>query len=458
MKKLLIFFLFVHAISFALLRDDFKSINNVLDEPYRDWYLTVWDDKIIKTNLIERIYYRSISFVSSYHKKDLQKALISSIEKIQKIKNPYEEEGQKIIIEKICRLLSLKDENVWFGDISIQFPLCNKKQPNFVKKDEHIQTNLMQPFQKNGYFYNDIDDHLIYSTLKETKIYLRSIFTPSTKIDLNELCQNDPPLSRSNKLNIQWLGHSSFLVQVEGLNILLDPTTEPFHPLFGSLIKCFRRYTCPGISLKKMPKIDLILISHNHFDHLEDRALLYLQRYQPQILVPEGLKSYFFNLKYKDIQEFFWWNSSTNLENKISIYCVPARHNSMSRAGIDRQQSLWCGWIIETKNKRIYFAGDTAFDSKIFSQIRDQFGPIDVALLPIAPERMKKRHMDHKQALKAFEILKAKFMIPMHWGAYRTGDEKIEDPYLYILQAKEEDPKLQDKLKIMKIGERLQID
>lgn len=452
-----LFCVFLQGFSWALVKDAFQSLNNALDEPYRYWYLNVSDGKIIKTNLFGRVFYKTVSFISENHKQKLRMALISSIKEIQNRPLSFDEDYQKIILEKVCSLLSQNDDNLWFGNLNDHFHICRQKIWSFAKNKRKIDQNVMYPVQKDGYFYNNEYESLVYLNFNEVKIYVNSLFSSSSKINLNELRREDPILARTDDLNIQWLGHSTFLIQVDDLNILIDPTTEAFHPLFGSLVKCFRRYTEPGISLKKLPKIDLLLISHNHFDHMEDRSLLYLKRYQPQIFIPEGLNRYFANLGYKAIQDFLWWDSSSVSlgPKKLTIYAMPARHNSMSRSGIDRQKSLWCGWVIQTSKGNIYFAGDTAYDKEMFKQIKKKFGQIDVAILPIAPEKMRDRHMDHHQALKALKVLDSKMMLPMHWGAYRTGDEKIEEPYLFMLKAMDDDPKLGKKIKLLKIGERI---
>ena len=293
---------------------------------------------------------------------------------------------------------------------------------------------------------------------------MKGVIKTGSEIDLDTLRQEDPVLSRSDKLNIQWIGHSSFLVQINGLNILTDPVVEAFHPLLGGMVKAFKRYIKPGISLENLPKIDVVLISHNHFDHLEDKTLLYLKKYQPEILVPQGLKKYFEDRGFEHVEELRWWDDiiSESDNKEVKLYAVPARHSSMARGGVDRHKSLWCGWVIEAKDgkniKNIYFAGDTAFDKEMFKEIREKFYAIDLALLPIAPAKMMDRHMDNKQALEALNILKGKAMIPMHWGAYRTGDEKVEDPYLEILKQQEENPFFNGRIKILKIGQRYSED
>jgi L-ascorbate metabolism protein UlaG (beta-lactamase superfamily) len=213
------------------------------------------------------------------------------------------------------------------------------------------------------------------------------------------------------------------------------------------------------VDLPDLPKIDVIVISHNHLDHLEDKALLYLKRYQPQLLVPKGLKKYFDDKGFKNVKEHVWWDYTAAVSKdgqEVRLYSVPARHNSMARGEIQRQESLWCGWVIEAKNKHIYFAGDTAFNELMFKQIKQQFSPIDVAMLPIAPDKMWERHMDYLDSLKVLNILEAKAMLPMHWGAYRTGDERVEEPYLRLQKEKLENKKYNGRIKLLKVGQRYQ--
>ena len=462
MKKIIICVL--HIILFNLAWSDseevYKSIDCVLNEPYRYWHLALDENNNVrKANTFERIFYRVSSLFSNFHKERLQKALEVTIDEAENYSINLLNDKQLISLDKICFLVSHVDQNFWFHQIESSTLDCNRRIWNYDMKDLKEDQKLLRPYRHNSLFYNDESEKATRLSFTEIAVFIKSIFKSSSNIDLSTLVQHDNVLPRSDKLNIQWLGHSSFLIQIDNLNILADPVTEAFHPLFGGAVRCFKRYIQPGVELADLPKIDVIVISHNHLDHLEDKALLYLKRYQPQLLVPYGLKKYFDDKGFKNVKEHMWWEETIALSNdgkKVSLHAVPARHNSMSRGGVEKQESLWCGWVVEANDKHIYFAGDTAFNELMFSQIKGRFGSIDVAMIPIAPDKMWDRHIDYLDALRVLDILDGKVMIPMHWGAYRTGDEKVEEPYLRMVKEKTENQKYNGRIEILKIGQRYQ--
>ncbi len=140
---------------------------------------------------------------------------------------------------------------------------------------------------------------------------------------------------------------------------------------------------------------------------------------------------------------------------KIKLTAMPAQHGSCTSVA-DYHRSLWMGIMIEVNGLRFYYAGDTGFNRNHLEEVKKHFGPIDVALLPIAPEGEPEMHLGHKQALDAFERLGAKKLIPIHYGAYRMGAEKIEDPLKMFLQAAQQRG-LTDKIVVLKLGETVEV-
>lgn len=460
MKKMFLIGLLFFSTVFSDIDRTYNSINAVLNDPYKPWHLLVDESEgIAKAPFFYKLYYRIISAFSSAHQEELEKALEEVLIDAANNDTNFSEDKKKISLEKICTILANKSEKFWFQDIYVCpgfLKQCQMDHWTYNTKHALEEEGFMQPFQRDGYFFNDENEKLSQLSMTEMSVFIKSLMSASSKMNLKELELHDPVLARSDNLSIQWLGHSSFLIQIEGLNILVDPVTEAFHPLFGGLIKCFKRYIPFGVAFCDLPKIDVIMISHNHLDHLEDKILFYLKRFQPQILVPQGLKQYFEEKGFDNVKEHMWWDKTVALSDRgttISLYCVPARHNSMTRGSVKSQKSLWSGWVIGAGGKHIYFAGDTAFNEDMFYQIKERFGSIDVALLPIAPDKMRERHTDLLEALNALSILDAKTMIPMHWGAYRTGDEKVEDPYLQIKE-EEHNPQFNGRIKVLKVGQR----
>ncbi len=227
---------------------------------------------------------------------------------------------------------------------------------------------------------------------------------------------------RSNRVDttITWIGHATFLIQCQGLNILTDP-------VWSNRMGLQKRMAGPGISIKDLPQIDVVLISHNHYDHLSFGSIRKLPG-TPMLFVPQGLKDLFRKKGLVNVTEFEWWRS---VQSNGTDFCfVPAQHWS-KRSLFDTNSSLWGGWIVSVSNpkrntgKTIYFAGDTGY-FRGFQEVADRF-TVDYAVLPIGcyePEWfMQTQHMSPDSAVEAFMNLKAKYFVPMHYEAFRLGDD-----------------------------------
>jgi L-ascorbate metabolism protein UlaG (beta-lactamase superfamily) len=226
---------------------------------------------------------------------------------------------------------------------------------------------------------------------------------------------------------ITWIGHATFIIQVAGLTIATDP-------IFGNPSSLFKRITQPGIALEQLPAVDVVLISHNHLDHMHTASLRSITKKNPQvkIFVPLGDKAWFDKNGFAHVQECTWWDAidiAGSSGDSVRFSFLPAVHWS-GRGIFDRNRSLWGSWMIQTKEHSTYFAGDSAY-GRHFKVIAQEFGQIDTALLPIGPcepkEDQELTHMGPEQAGQAFCDLGAQQFIPMHWGVYHFG---IDHPLL----------------------------
>lgn len=266
---------------------------------------------------------------------------------------------------------------------------------------------------------------------------------------------NDPSTPQ-----ILWIGHSTFLIRVAGVTILTDP-------IFGYLSFLFPRLTRPGIQLEQLPPIDVILISHNHFDHLDVRSLRRIARKNPKvrILVPWGDRKWL-SKKLFGVSEYMWWDvERINKMNPwgtsaVAFTFLPAFH-STRRGLFDINKSLWGSWMIQAGDKTIYFAGDTAYETH-FKSIAEAFPSIDLALLPISPceprEFTRFSHIAAEEAGMALLDLRARTIIPMHWGAYHFGEDHPLTPIKRLEAWWGENAELlkDHRLKILKMGESFQ--
>jgi L-ascorbate metabolism protein UlaG (beta-lactamase superfamily) len=271
---------------------------------------------------------------------------------------------------------------------------------------------------KNEHSFNDM---LRWS--KERKAKKKDL---SIKIEQQQTKEIDMIKNNRTDFSITWVGHSTFLIQINGLNIITDP-------VWAKWMGVQTRLTEPGIAINELPEIDIVFISHSHYDHLDFNSIKRLKG-NPKFYVPVGLKSKFVKKGYQNVVECEWWEK---LDDKgLIISFVPAQHWT-KRTVTDTNSSHWGGWIIEDKkiNRSVYFVGDTGY-FRGFKEIEKKFN-IDIVLMPIGayePEWfMSVSHINPENAIKAFLELKGKTFIPMHYGAYRladdTGPEALERLY-----------------------------
>lgn len=233
---------------------------------------------------------------------------------------------------------------------------------------------------------------------------------------------------KSNEVRITFINHSTVLIQTKDLNILTDPVWSKRVSPFSFMGP--ERVRKPGVSLDELPSIDLVVISHNHYDHLDVETLQRLaKKFHPVILVPLGNKAFLARYKIDNVVEMNWWNNYKIKSAKITF--LPTRHWS-ARWLNDKFRTLWGSYGIEVENKKIYFAGDTGFSLNNFSEIHTKWGAPDIALLPIGAYKpewfMQQNHMNPEEAVQAHLLLQSKYSIPIHYGTFQLSDESINEP------------------------------
>ena len=246
-------------------------------------------------------------------------------------------------------------------------------------------------------------------------------YVPQYAIPSLERIKNPDP----SKIQVTWVGHSTFLIQAAGRNILTDPIwSNRASPVQWAGPK---RYARPGVAFTDLPNIDIALISHTHYDHL-DRPTIKKLGASPRYILPTNLAPWFAQFGIRNVTELPWW-SSTDI-GSIRISAVPANHWS-KRNLWGKEKAGWGGYVIECGGLRVYHSGDTAwFDG--FAQIGARCGEIHAAMLPIgayAPRWfMRPQHMDPADAVRAFAALGAERFIAMHWGTFKLTDEDLREP------------------------------
>jgi L-ascorbate metabolism protein UlaG (beta-lactamase superfamily) len=246
-----------------------------------------------------------------------------------------------------------------------------------------------------------------------TEVIIPSLFSP------REVAAASAPLPEllPGQIGITWIGHASFLIQTQEHSILIDPN-------WAKWLKVVKRLKEPGLKIHELPAIDLVLVSHAHFDHLDKKTLRTVASDQP-IIVPEYVGGLVQGLGFNRVQELKRWET-TEL-GSLRITLTPAQHWG-ARVIHDRHRGFG-GFLIEYGGRTIYHCGDSAWFEG-FAEIGDR-SKIDIALLPIgaydAPTG-RDVHMNPEEALRAFTALKARLMIPMHYGTFRLGFEPMAEP------------------------------
>ncbi|HEY5020903.1 MAG TPA: MBL fold metallo-hydrolase, partial [Gemmatimonadaceae bacterium] len=242
------------------------------------------------------------------------------------------------------------------------------------------------------------------------------------------------PRGAPDLLTITWIGHTSFLIQIGGLNVLTDPVwSDRASPVqFAGP----RRWVPPAVDFDRLPPIDAVILSHDHYDHLDSSTVSRLAERYPAAkwYTPLGVGDFLRRRGARDIIERDWWEETAL--GDLRLTCLPAQHFSGRTLGT-RNRTLWCGWALRTSSRSLFFAGDTALHPD-FGSIAARCGPFDVAILPIGAYEprwfMGSVHMNPEDCIDAVEQLQIDqqgtglVMIAAHWGTFKLTDEPMDEP------------------------------
>ncbi len=278
-------------------------------------------------------------------------------------------------------------------------------------------------------------------------------------------------MGASQEPAITWIGHATMLVQMGGLNILTDPHfSERAAPVQFAGPK---RAQAPGIALKDLPRIDLVLLSHNHYDHLDTNSVKALNAQAggaPLFIVPLGVKKWFTGEGIFNVRQLDWWDQTTlkTAAGKVEVYLTPVQHWSARGPG-DRRASLWGGFAVFARDFQMYFSGDTGYSQdfndtqKHFAarQTQAQGGSFDIALIAVgayAPRWfMKDQHVDPSDAVQIHLDLQAKRSVGVHWGTFTMTDESLDQPPKDLALARAAKKLPREAFDVMAIGQTIKL-
>ena len=255
-----------------------------------------------------------------------------------------------------------------------------------------------------------------------------STFAPRT-VELPRVA-NDGGALRANRAEptITWVGHATLLIQLDGVNVLTDPQwSERASPVsFAGP----RRVTPPGLRFEDLPPIHAVLISHDHYDHLDVATVTRLAaEHRLRFYVPLGLKAWFADLGITDVVELDWWDS--RVERGLTLTCMPVQHWT-GRSFSELNNRLWSGWAIAGRERRAFFGGDTGYYEPYFKEIGARLGPFDLAALSIGAYLpaaiMRFTHTTPEEALRISADVRARRFVAMHWGTFDLADEPLTEP------------------------------
>lgn len=225
-----------------------------------------------------------------------------------------------------------------------------------------------------------------------------------------------------------WVGHSTAVIEFPGVTVLTDPIwSRHASPIPATSL---RRWVEPPLPIEELPRIDIVLLSHNHYDHLDAPTVRRLARLHPGAawLTPLGNAGLLRRLGVVRVEELDWWAEAA--VGPALVACTPAQHFS-ARGLHDRNRALWGGFVVRAGGRSLYFAGDTGFHPE-FELIRRRLGPFDVLLLPVGAYEprwfMKTVHMNPAEALAAYHELGGGLLVPIHWGTFKLTDEPMDEP------------------------------
>ncbi len=307
---------------------------------------------------------------------------------------------------------------------------CAASTPNTVTPlpAHHTESGFRNLYIENG--AKSVGDLLKWRFTSDKVEWTPSRVAEIPRVAVDQTKLAHPPASGQ----LTWLGHATVLFQAGDKTIITDPVfSERASPTSFAGPK---RFTPPAMSIEALPKIDIAVISHNHYDHLDRESVKALGN-SVHWVAPLGHRTWFADLGITRLTELDWWESAS-IEG-VTVTATPTQHWS-ARGVFDRFECLWASWLIEANGVSFWFGGDTGYNPHQFKEIGERFGPIDLAAIPIGAYEprwfMKDMHVNPAEASQIFSDIRAKRAIGIHWGTFQLTDEGPMAPIEALIEAR----------------------
>ncbi|MBU0484654.1 MAG: MBL fold metallo-hydrolase [Proteobacteria bacterium] len=347
-------------------------------------------------------------------------------------------------------MLKLKNQIIALCAMCLSLTACAAKPSDHPDKPHHTKNGFKNVHHYEPTTFWDFLKWRLGNTRQKEQ---------ATELYNFQMAENDPAFLRQNRTRntATWIGHATLLLQLNGKNILTDPIfADRASPVQWAGP---RRVMPPGLTLADLPAIDFVLISHDHYDALDQNSVLSL-RARPdgdktKFFVPLGLKKWFTNHEISNVVELDWWEQAD--EPEITITAVPVQHWS-KRSLFTKNKTLWAGWAMNSSGFNFFFAGDSGYTPH-FKEIGERLGPFDLAAIPIgaySPQWfMGKHHITPEEAMQVHEDIKSRQSIAIHWGTFTLTDERLDEPPKRLSRIREDKNLPPEEFIVLKHGQTI---
>ena len=299
----------------------------------------------------------------------------------------------------------------------------HEKRKAFTKSSQYDKEKSQFINRKAGIIAQDRDKAFNFSTIWEWLIGIENAKPtkklPEVKVNLKSF------FSSNQGVQFIWLGHSSLLMNFAGVKLLIDPVFSGSASPFSFMVQRFQE---PIVRLKELPKIDFVVISHDHYDHLDQKTIEYFRETETVFITPLGVGSHltYWGVKPEQIIERDWFESYSS--SGIDFVATPSQHFS-GRSLSDENKTLWASWVIKSKDHAVYFSGDSGYDTH-FQEIGTKLGPFDIAFIENGQydKRWPAAHLFPEEAAQVYLELRAKRIFPIHWGMFELAMHPWNEP------------------------------